>query len=85
MLESKLNMLHWCYINILPTDELKSLAKRGLDGLIYLLLPEDTSGNAGSSNNDFVGIGSINIASTFKAGVWIAISIAVSLMVGQLQ
>jgi hypothetical protein len=62
-----------------------ALMKRGVEELRYLFLPEDTSGDGSVFHYGRISGYPSKIRGAVKGLVWIAISIAVAMTIGQLK
>jgi len=74
----------YCFKFYLP-NSINAFMKRGVEQLLFLFLPEDTTGDPDQRLNDYIKIGVNKTRNTFKAVFWITISVAATLAVGQLQ
>ena len=85
MLESNSYTQSWYCFKFNVPNSINVLMKRGVEDCIFLFLPEDTTEKADHRHSDCINIGVNMIRSTVKVVFLIAISVAASLAVGQLQ
>lgn len=83
MLESKQNSV-FCYSpDFYIPNSINKLLSKGLKELAYLFQPEDTTDSPEGRHYKATGLGTSNTRNTVKAVFWLAMSILISLAIGQ--
>lgn len=66
-------------------NSISAFFKKGVEEFIFLILPEDTTENSDRRQSDDLNIPENKIRGTVKLLLWITISVAAALAVGQLK
>lgn len=86
MLESSSFTQSWYCFKFYILSSKNGLMKRGMEEFNFFFQPEDTSEKPDHRHSDCAGIGvADNTRSTVKVVLWLAVSVAVSLALGQLK
>ena len=85
MLESSSFTQSWYCFKFYIPNSINELMKRGVQECIFFFQPEDTTEKADHRHSDCISIGVDNTRSTVKVVLWLAISVAATMAVGQLK
>jgi hypothetical protein len=84
MLEAKQNTVFCYFLDFYIPNSINDLVQRGLKELVYLFQPEETTDKAGGRQYEATGLGTSKTRNIVKGVFWLAMSIVISLAIGQL-
>jgi hypothetical protein len=84
MLEAKQNTVFCYFLDFYIPKSINDLVQRGLKELVYLFQPEETTDKPGGQQYEATGLGTSKTRKIVKGVFWLAMSIVISLAIGQL-
>lgn len=85
MLESNSINQSWYCFNFYVPNSINTLMKRGMEEIVFFFQPEDTTGTVDLRHSDRINIKVNKTRNAIHVLLWIAISVAAALAVGQLK